>query len=223
MLIPLCFLQVYDPPWTKRRHTWIPPRCTVWMWRSSSNSGRESAVRVHVFVIGCVFSRCTVSYEPSDVIPGFLPGVRCGCGGAAQTQGGSRRYVYMFLWSVVFSPGVRSPMNQATSYLDSSQVYGVDVEEQLKLRAGVGGTYTCFCDRLCFLQVYGLPWTKRRHTWIPPRCTAWMWRSSSNSGRESAVRFFYARGLNDRGHIVLSCLFVRLFVCLSVVNFNRRY
>ncbi|KAK3095733.1 hypothetical protein FSP39_018238 [Pinctada imbricata] len=34
---------------------------------------------------------------------------------------------------------VRSPMNQATSYLDASQVYGVDVDEQLKLRAGVGG------------------------------------------------------------------------------------
>lgn len=35
--------------------------------------------------------------------------------------------------------GVRSPMNQATSYLDGSQIYGVDVDEQLKLRAGVGG------------------------------------------------------------------------------------
>lgn len=30
-------------------------------------------------------------------------------------------------------------MNQATSYLDGSQIYGVDVDEQLKLRAGVGG------------------------------------------------------------------------------------
>ena len=141
----LCFLQVYGLPWTKRRHTWTPPRCTAWMWRSSSNSGRESVVRVlcSVFLL-CVF------------------------------------------------PGVRSPMNQATSYLDSSQVYGVDVEEQLKLRAGVGGT--CFCaNSVVFLQVYNLPWTKRRHTWIPPRCTAWMWRNSSNSGPESAVRVFVLR------------------------------
>lgn len=30
-------------------------------------------------------------------------------------------------------------MNQATSYMDGSQIYGVDVDEQLKLRAGVGG------------------------------------------------------------------------------------
>jgi hypothetical protein len=48
-----------------------------------------------------------------------------------------------------FSKGVRSPMNQATSYLDGSQIYGVDVDEQLKLRAGVGGkghsSYIFFC------------------------------------------------------------------------------
>lgn len=51
--------------------------------------------------------------------------------------------------------GVRSPMNQATSYLDGSQIYGVDVDEQLKLRAGVGGkeqNSRCMKNKSCTIK-----------------------------------------------------------------------
>ncbi|XP_076104054.1 peroxidase-like protein isoform X1 [Mytilus galloprovincialis] len=35
--------------------------------------------------------------------------------------------------------GIRSPLNQASAYLDSSQIYGTDTAEQHRLRAGFGG------------------------------------------------------------------------------------
>lgn len=46
-------------------------------------------------------------------------------------------------------------MNQATSYMDGSQIYGVDVDEQLKLRAGVGGkeqNSRCMKNKSCTIK-----------------------------------------------------------------------
>lgn len=39
----------------------------------------------------------------------------------------------------LYLTGIRSPLNQASAYLDSSQIYGTDLEEQHRLRAGFGG------------------------------------------------------------------------------------
>lgn len=59
-------------------------------------------------------------------------------------------------------------MNQATSYMDGSQIYGVDVDEQLKLRAGVGGkeqNSRCMKNKSCTIKTLLL--LIGNYLWVP--------------------------------------------------------
>lgn len=58
------------------------------------------------------------------------------------------KFHHIFYNNFQFCTGIRSPLNQASAYLDSSQIYGTDTAEQHRLRAGFGGLKIIFLGRV---------------------------------------------------------------------------